>query len=312
MCIVSCAISSSSAQSSAQGGSAANQQTPPDPAAAAQINSSYEGQNVTAIEVAGRPQSAASEFEPLFVQKPNAPFSIDNVNRTLAALKGSGKARDVRMQVNAEANGVRILFILEPAVYFGIFQFPGAERFNYGRLAQVANFQAQTPFNATDVDRDRQALITFFQQQGYFQAKVDAEVKVDSANGLANVLFHCQLNQAAKFGELDIVGSSAEETAALNHSLQTFVARTRGAAIRPGRRYHYSTLTKATRYLQSQLEKRGGWERRLRLRARSITPTLIARIFISRWCQDRFPLLRFKVRTYGAGRGRRCCLCTRA
>jgi outer membrane protein assembly factor BamA len=242
---------------SAQAGLASSRQTPSKPATAAQILSSYEGQNVTAIEVAGRPQSVASEFEPLFVQKPGQPFSSDKVNDTLAALKASGKAEDVRVQVDAEADGVRVLFILEPAVYFGIFEFPGAERFSYARLVQVANFQAQTPFNAADVERDRKALITFFQQQGHFQAKVGAEVKVDSANGLANIFFDCQLNQSAKFGALDIVGDSAEEAAALTHSLQTFLARGRGAAIRPGRRYHYSTLMKATRYLQTQLEKKG-------------------------------------------------------
>jgi outer membrane protein insertion porin family len=252
-----CFLSGAASALSAQSGAASNDQASANAAAAAQIISSYEGQNVTAIEVAGRPQSAASEFEPLFVQKPGAPFSIDDVNRTLAALKATGKAKDVRVQVDAEANGVRVLFILEPAVYFGLFQFPGAERFNYARLVQVANFQAQTPFNAADVERDRQALITFFQQQGYFQAKVDAEVKVDAANGLANILFECQLNRAAKFGELDIVGASAEDAATLGHSLQTFMARGRGAAIRPGRSYHYSTLTKATQYLQSQLEKKG-------------------------------------------------------
>jgi outer membrane protein insertion porin family len=252
-----CFLSGAASALSAQSGAASNDQASANAAAAAQIISSYEGQNVTAIQVAGRPQSAASEFEPLFVQKPGAPFSIDDVNRTLAALKATGKAKDVRVQVDAEANGVRVLFILEPAVYFGLFQFPGAERFNYARLVQVANFQAQTPFNAADVERDRQALITFFQQQGYFQAKVDAEVKVDAANGLANILFECQLNRAAKFGELDIVGASAEDAATLGHSLQTFMARGRGAAIRPGRSYHYSTLTKATQYLQSQLEKKG-------------------------------------------------------
>ena len=253
MCVLGGAVSSLSAQS----GSASGKQAPAKPATAAQILLSYEGQHVTAVEVAGRPQSSALEFEPFLVQKPGEQFSSDKVNATVAALKASGKVTDVRVQVDAEANGVRVEFILEPAVYFGIFQFPGAERFSYARLVQVANFQAQTPFNAAEVERDRQVLIAFFRQQGYFQAKVDAEVKADSANGLANVLFDCQLNRAAKFGELDIVGASTQETATLSHSLQTFLARVRGAAIRPGRSYHYSTLTKAAQYLQSQLEKKG-------------------------------------------------------
>ncbi len=252
-----CALAGAALGLSAQGGSAANKQTPSNPATAAQILLSYEGQNVTAVEVAGRPQSSASEFEPLFIQKPAQPFSIDKVNATAAVLKSSGKATDVRVQVDAEADGVRVLFVLEPAVYFGLFQFPGAERFNYARLVQVANFQAQTPFNAADVEQDRAALLKFFQQQGYFQAKVDSEVKLDSANGLANILFNCQLNHAAKFGALDIAGASAEETESLTRSLQTFLSRARGAAIRPGRSYHLSTLTKATKYLQAQLEKKG-------------------------------------------------------
>ena len=252
-----CFLSGAASAISAQSGSASSNQNLLNPATATQILSSYEGQSVTAIEVAGRPQSAAPEFEPFFVQKPGEPFSSDKVNATLSALKASGKAKDVRLQVDAEAAGVRVVFILEPAVYFGLFQFPGAERFSYARLVQVANFQAQTPFNPADVEKDRQALITFFRQQGYFQAKVDAQVKVDSANGLANILFDCQLNHSAKFGALGFAGASAEETATLGHSLQTFVARVRGAAIRPGRSYHYSTVMKATQYLQSQLEKKG-------------------------------------------------------
>ena len=257
-CVLTCVSSGLSAQDAATPAKDALVKQPTaNPATASQILSSYEGQKVTAIEVGGRPASSPSDFDPFFVQKAGEPFSSDKVNATLAALKASGKATDVRVQVDAEADGVRVLFVLEPAVYFGIFQFPGAERFNYSRLAQVANFQAQTPFNPADVERSRQALVTFFQQQGYFEAKVNSEVKVDSANALANILFNCRLNRGAEFGKLDIVGASAEDTATLSHSLQTFLARVRGAATRPGRPYHYTTLTKAISYLQSELEKKG-------------------------------------------------------
>jgi len=242
---------------SAQSGSASGNQAPSNPATAAQILSSYEGQNITAIEVAGRPQTATSELESLFLQKADEPFSIEKVNRTAEALKTHEKADEVRVQVDAEANGVRVLFILEPAVYFGIFQFPGAGQFSYARLLQVAAFQPQTPFNASDVEAAQQALLKFFRQQGYFQAKVDANVKVDAASGLANIVFSCQLNRSARFGEMQIAGDSAEETAMLGRSLRTFMARARGAAIRPGRSYHYSTLTRATQYLQARLEKSG-------------------------------------------------------
>jgi len=61
MCLLAGAVSGLSGQS----GLATDKQVAANPATASQILSSYEGQNVTAIEVAGRPQSAVSEFEPL-------------------------------------------------------------------------------------------------------------------------------------------------------------------------------------------------------------------------------------------------------
>jgi outer membrane protein assembly factor BamA len=241
----------------AQQAATAASKAPETTQANAQLLFSYEGQNVTAVEIAGRPQFAASSLNPLLAQEAGKPFAIDKVNETAAALKAATKATDVRVQVDAEANGLRVQFILEPAVYFGIFEFPGAERFHYSRLAQVANFQAQVPFNADDVEQDRQALLTFFRQQGYFQAKVDADVKVDEANGLANIFFTVNLNRPAKFGDVEIAGTTNEQASDLDHRLQTFTARFRSAAIRPGRHYHYTTLTKATQFLQARLQKQG-------------------------------------------------------
>ena len=231
--------------------------TPKSMPATAQILASYEGQNVTAIEVAGRPQSSPSDFKSLFVQHASEPYSNDKVNQTVAALKATGKFEDVRVQVDPDENGVRVLLILDPAVYFGIFQFPGAARFSYSRLVQIANYPVATPFNQADVEKDSQDLTTFFRQQGFFQAEVSPEVKVDSAHAIANIVFNADLKHQAKFGELRFGNLPPDEAAELQKSLQTLVARGRGVAIRPGRTYHYSTLTKANEYLQTKLQREG-------------------------------------------------------
>ena len=223
--------------------------------ATAQILSSYEGQNVTSIEIAGRPESSTSQFSSLFVQKVGTPFARDAVDKTTAALKATGKFEEVQIQVDPQPNGVRILYILEPAIYFGLFQFPGAERFAYSRLVQIANYPPEVPFNTDDVEQDRQNLLTFFRQEGYFQAEVKPEVKVDAANRLANISFHVMLKRRAKFGVIDIADAAPDDVAKLNRSLQSLRARVRGAAIRPGKPYRHSALTKATQYLQNQLAK---------------------------------------------------------
>jgi outer membrane protein assembly factor BamA len=223
--------------------------------ATAQILASYEGQNVTSVEIAGRPDLDSSSFSSMFVQKVGQPFDKGKVEQTVNALKT--KFEQVQLQVLPEANGVRVLLVLEPAVYFGIFEFPGAERFPYSRLVQVSNFPPEAPFNSEEIDHDRQSLLTFFREDGYFNANVQPEIKLEADHGLADVYFHITLNRRARFGVIDIVGTTPQQTVQLTHDLQTFLARVRGAAIRPGKLYHRTTLNKATQYLQDKLAKRG-------------------------------------------------------
>jgi len=240
-------------------------QTPRTTAAADEIASSYEGQNVSSIEIAGRPDLNTTQFQHLFLQQSAAPFSKEKVDQTIAALIATGQFQDIQLQVDPESSGVRVLLVLQPAIYFGNFEFPGAEQFPYSKLIQTANFPPDAPFNTADIEKDRQSLVNYFRQEGYFQCEVTSEVKVDTSHALANVLFHTALNRRASFGIVDIAGPSSSETAPLVSRLRSVLARLRGAGIRPGRPYHHSTLIKAQQYLQSQLEKEAHLAARVKL-----------------------------------------------
>ena len=222
-----------------------------------QILASYEGQNVTSVEIAGQPGLDATKYASLFQQHAGEPFAREKVDATVAALKASGKFPEVQLQVNPEANGVRILLIVEPAVWFGIFEFPGAERFSYSKLVQVANYPPQSPYNPGDVQQDTDSLLRYFQQEGYFEAEVRPQVELDKVHNVANVRFVVSLNRKAKFGTVTIANTTPEQAAKLTDSLHGIVARARGAAIRPGKTYHKSTLNNASQYLQKKLEKQG-------------------------------------------------------
>jgi outer membrane protein insertion porin family len=232
------------AQTTAQPAKDPSQQPKTAPATAT-ILSSYEGQNVTGIEIAGRPDLDSSKLTPLFPQHAGEPFSIQKVDESLAALKSAGKFSEVQLQVEPEANGVRVLMIVEPAVWFGIFEFPGAERFPYSKLVQIANYPPQAPFNAGDVQQDSDALLRFFQQEGYFEAEVRPQLNLDTVHNLANVRFLVSLNRRAKFGTVAIADTTPEQAAKMSKSLQGVKARLKGAAIRPGKNYRRATLTKA-------------------------------------------------------------------
>ena len=216
---------------------------------------SYEGQNVTAIEIAGRPDLDPAKLTPLFAQHPGEPFSREKIEQSLEALKTTGKFPEVQLQVDPEASGVHVLFVLEPAVWFGLFEFPGAERFPYSKLVQIANYPPQAPYNTSDVSKDTDALLRYFQQEGYFEAEVRPQVDLDTEHLVANVRFVTNLNRRAKFGAVDIAGVSTGQAEAMNKSLHGIVARARGAAIRPGKNYRRATLDNAQKYLQRRLEK---------------------------------------------------------
>jgi outer membrane protein assembly factor BamA len=218
---------------------------------------SYEGQNVASIEFAGQPDVDPGRFSSAVDQKIGEPFSQQKVEQTAAAIKSAGKYEGVRVRVDPESNGVRIRFVLEPAVYIGIFKFPGAGQFPYSRLIQVANYPVQAPFNASEIERDRKRLLDYYRQAGFFQAEVRSDVEVDRKREIANVSFATTLGRRAIFGDIVINGVPTPEQERLRASLQTTMARARTVAIRPGKKYRRSTIGKAATYLQTQLEKKG-------------------------------------------------------
>lgn len=230
---------------------------PGNTAAELQLLASYNGQRVSAVEIAGHPDLQSSQFQDLFAQKEGESFSSDKVEQTAAAIKAQGKFAEVRIQAVPEVSGVRVVLVLEPAFYIGMYEFPGALTFDYSRLIQVADYSVQAPFDAVQVERDRQRLLTFFREQGYFEATIETQLKTDSVHKLVNVDFNTSLGRKARFGDLHFAGVDDAEQRQLRHDLRTLMARLRESAIRPGKTYHYSTLTRARQYLQNKLAKQG-------------------------------------------------------
>lgn len=235
----------------------ADSETPKTSPQTADILPSYEGQKVTTIEIAGQPNMRTSQFASSFSQHAGEPFSRKKLSATIANLKRAGKFKTIQLQVSPEADGVRVLLVLEPAYYFGIYRFPGAERFAYSRLIQVTNYPPEAAYNADDIRQSTSKLIVFFRQQGYFLATVEPETRIDVTHKLVDVIFHVTLNRRSKFGQIDIAGTTPQQAAKLRHDLQTLWARLRGAAIRPGKNYRRKTLTNASQYLRKKLANNG-------------------------------------------------------
>src|SRR5262249_12634561 len=101
---------------------------------------SYEGQTVSSVELAGQPDLNVDEMMPLISQHGGDDFSADKITESIDAIRRTGNFKDVELDVRPEQGGVRVTFILQPAIYFGMYKFPGAERFPYNRLIVAANY----------------------------------------------------------------------------------------------------------------------------------------------------------------------------
>jgi outer membrane protein assembly factor BamA len=218
---------------------------------------SYEGQNVSSVEIAGRPDLQTEDLMPLLSIKPNEKFSLEKVNQSIAALKSTHRFEDVQLQVVPDINGVRVLLVAQPGLYFGMYDFPGAvgHGFSYTRLLQVSSYPPEGPYTQADVTNATNALVHFFQRNGYFQATVEPRVKTFPKDELVNVTFETKLGRKAKFGKVELEGATPQDTQHLQGKLKSVMARAKGSAIRPGKTYSLKTLQNASTYMTNLLMK---------------------------------------------------------
>ena len=151
---------------------------------------SYDGQRVAAVDLVANPTIPVDSLRPLVQQKPDEAYSTPKVEATISALKETGRFSKVEVDVKPDPGGLRVTFTLEPALYFGIFQFPGVTKsFSYTRLLQVIDIPNQTPYQQDLVAKAGSALLQFLISVGYFQAQVKTESQFDETHMVADVAF---------------------------------------------------------------------------------------------------------------------------
>lgn len=152
----------------------------------------FEGEKVAKVDISAKPTMDVEAFRSLIQQKPDQPFSMKAIRESVDALQKTQMFSKVQVSIKPEQAGLNILFILQPASYIGILDFPGATKtFSYTRLLQAVNIPEQTAFVDDLAAQGAQALLQFFQTNGYFEAKVTPEIQRDDAHRIVNIRFDC-------------------------------------------------------------------------------------------------------------------------
>src|SRR6266700_7067209 len=186
----------------------------------------FEGQNVSAVSLIANPHRDLTPLLPLVTQKPGTPYAETKIQSTAEALKRAGSFADVKVNIEPEVSGLRINFLLEPAYYLGIVDFPGVGKyFAYTRLLQVVNLPDEDPYDASRIPVAENALRDFLRKNGYFQAQVHAESNIDDAHELVSVKFAVEMGKQARISSVQVEGPENPVSARLLHSVRSLRAR---------------------------------------------------------------------------------------
>ncbi len=224
------------------------QLAPPGPQAA------YEGQNVSSVALIANPHRDLAPLYPVVIQKAGTPYSEANIEASAQALKKAGGFADVQINVEPEVSGLRVSFLLEPAYYLGMVEFPDVgKHFAYSRLLQVVNLPDEDPYDSSRIPVAEDALREFLRRNGYFRAKVHAEPAIDDDHQLVSVRFVVEMGKQARIASVKVEGPDTPEGAKLLHSVKSLRARLSGGLLRAGKPYGPERISAATKLMKRTL-----------------------------------------------------------
>jgi len=214
----------------------------------------YQGEVVIAVDLVADPHIDVEPFRSLLAQKAGQPYSQEQVEASISVLAETGKFSKVRTSVTPEPNGLRLTFILEPAYYVRMVEFPELVKyFSYVRLLQVVNFSGQDPYDKYLLPGAEAALNKLLVENGYFQAQVHADISLDDVNQLVNVSFRATIGERAKIGRVEIEAPNAAVEAHLLRSVRSWRARFSGGLLKSGQTYKAGRIKAATSLIKKSL-----------------------------------------------------------
>ena len=247
------------------------QQQPAQP----QTYAGFEGKQVSRVDISQRPGFDFGPFQKLIVQKADRPFSVSAIQQSVAALQQTKQFSSVQVKITPEPSGLEVIFILHPAYYVGIIEFPGATaRFPYTQLLEAVNIPEQTPFTDDLLPQGKTALEHFLHTSGYFTATVQPDSQTDDANRIVNLVFHVMLGPEGKIGAITFEGISSSQGDELRGALGSWWVRIKRHSLHRGQKYVRDRIPASIDYIRARLRRSGRLVPVVRLTTANYRPEL--------------------------------------
>ena len=221
------------------------------------VTSGFDGQMVSRVDIAARPDVNLDELRRLIKQEAGKPFSTEAMHESVKALQDTKLFTQVQVSLEPEQDGLRVFFILQPADYIGMIDFQGTgTRFPYTELLQAVNIPEQSPYVPDLAAQGRKGLLGYFHARGFFAAEVEPEARRDENHRIVNLIFRCRLSKQAKIRNLAFQGLTQQQTADVQSALRGLWAKLRRVSIKPGTNYSEPRVTKSIQFVRKHLRNR--------------------------------------------------------
>jgi outer membrane protein insertion porin family len=218
-------------------------------------SSLYEGQRISAVSLIANPHRNLEALYPLVGEISGQPYSQAKISAAAAALQSTGDFPNVEVSVVPEVAGLRVEFLLEPAYYIGVVEFPGAAKFfSYTQLLQSAGLADEDPYDASQIPVAEAGLREFLRKNGYFQSEVRGEPVIDDNHQLVNVSFVIVMGRRARISTVSIEGPEEGEKLHLLRAIHSLRARLSRGLLKTGEPYTRERLTAATALMKRALK----------------------------------------------------------
>ena len=128
--------------------------------------------------------------------KAGDPYSESVVEQDIKALYRTGEVQNVRIFGKAEANGVRVMVVLQTRSLVHEIEIEGAERVNAKKLRKAIELKINGPLSEDKLQEAREKIIETYQAKGYTDVDVKFRIDTDEAHGTSRVVF--TINEGTK------------------------------------------------------------------------------------------------------------------
>ncbi|MEK6410832.1 MAG: POTRA domain-containing protein, partial [Acidobacteriota bacterium] len=174
------------------------------------------GRRVTRVDVVieGAPNANVVEIRSLLDVAPGQDYSPVRIHDSLLRLHRSGLISGARVEgANDGANGVALRFIVKPQARIENVVFEGTPSFPPAELkARLNQLDAGERLSLGAVTRGLGDLTAYYSARGYYQAKINYEIRLDSTSTRAVVVYNITPGEQARVAsyKLEIKGTEID------------------------------------------------------------------------------------------------------